>query len=44
LRPLGFSRIKEILESGDAQMIEALDLFPGESLIKLKKILNKITD
>ncbi len=35
---------KEILESGDARMIEALGLFPGESLIKLKKILNKITD
>lgn len=34
----------EILESGDARMIEALGLFPGESLIKLKKILNKITD
>ena len=35
---------KEILESGDARMIEALGLFSGESLIKLKKILNKITD
>jgi len=35
---------KEILKSGDARMIEALGLFPGESLIKLKKILNKITD
>ena len=35
---------KEILESGDTRMIEALGLFPNESLIKLKKILNKITD
>ena len=35
---------KEILESGDARMIEALGLFPNESLVKLKKILNKITD
>ena len=35
---------KEILESGDTRMIEALGLFPNESLIKLKKILNKITE
>jgi len=34
---------KEILESGDARMIEALSLFPDESLIKLKNILNKIS-
>ena len=40
----GFVLGAQILESGDARMIEALGLFPGESLIKLKKILNKITD
>ena len=39
-----YSKIrKEILESGDARMIEALKIFPDESLIKLKNLLNKIT-
>lgn len=32
---------KEILESGDARVIEVLSIFPEESLLKLKKILDK---
>ena len=32
---------KEILESGDAIVIEVLSIFPEESLLKLKKILDK---
>ena len=32
---------KEILESGDARVIEVLSLFPDEALVKLKKILDK---
>ena len=35
---------KEILESGDEKMIQILKLFPEESVIKLKDILNKIKD
>ena len=35
---------KEILDSGDARVIEVLNLFPEESLYKLKKILNKVGD
>ena len=35
---------KEILESGDEKMIQILSLFPEESVIKLKKLLNKIKD
>lgn len=35
---------KEILESGDEKMIKILSLFPDESVIKLKDILNKIRD
>ena len=32
---------KEILDSGDARVIEVLSLFPDEALVKLKKILDK---
>ena len=32
---------KEILESGDARVIEVLSLFPDEALVKLKRILDK---
>lgn len=33
---------KEIIDSGDARVIEVLNLFPEESIFKLKKILNKV--
>jgi len=33
---------KEFLASGDAKVIEALTLFPDESLLKIKSILDKV--
>ena len=33
---------KEFLDSGDARVIEALSVFPDESLIKMKRILDKV--
>jgi superfamily II DNA or RNA helicase len=33
---------KEILESGDARAIEVLSLFPEESMLKIKRILDKV--
>ena len=33
---------KEFLESGDDRVIEALSVFPDESLLKMKRILDKI--